>query len=80
MTATYLVSKKAQIHRILGDFRTGGELIFQCQPVRSCPPPSMDFENIPNSEIEQIHEDEVFFIDTNYWALRHAVDKALGIN
>lgn len=80
MTATYLVSKKAQIHRIIGEFRTDGELTFQCQPVRSCPPPSMDFENIPGSDVEQIHENDVFVIDTNYWILRHAVDKVLGID
>lgn len=74
---TFMVSKKGQVYKIVGEVNTEQGLTYQSKPVRSNRS-GTGFDET-GEEMELIHEKDVFLTDTNYVVIRNGVDKAIGI-
>lgn len=77
--ATYLVTKKAQILRIVGESNMNDSITYHAMPVRSDKRECF-FNDVEGAEVELINEVDVSLIDTNYAVLRAEVDKVLGLD
>lgn len=73
----FMVTKKAQILRVVGMHRTEKGVTYSGIPVRSDPVECW-FNDVKDADVELVHVSDVSIVSEKYNELRKAVDDVLG--